>query len=123
MLIAEIEGKPVGFCLALPDINQALIRLNGRLLPTGLLKLLWLTKVKKIVDGVRVLVMGVLPELQKRGIDNLLYHEIYERGPRAGYHSAETSWILETNDMMNAVAKNLGYDRYKTYRMYEMPLT
>jgi GNAT superfamily N-acetyltransferase len=122
VLIAEIDGEPVGFCLSLPDINQVLIRLRGRLLPFGLIKLLWLTKVRKSIDQIRVLVMGVLPEHQKRGIDNILYHEIYERGPAAGYHAAETSWILETNDMMNRVAENLGHTRYKTYRMYEMGL-
>jgi len=122
VLIAEVEGVPVGFSLALPDINQVLIRLKGRLLPFGLIKLLWLTKVRKSIDQVRVLVMGVLPEYQKRGIDNILYHETYERGPAAGYHAAETSWILETNDMMNRVAENLGHKRYKTYRMYEMAL-
>ncbi len=119
---AEVDGQPVGFSLALPDINQVLIHLKGRLLPFGLIKLLWLLKVRKTVSQVRVLVMGVLPEYQKRGIDNLLYHETYLRGPAAGYHAAETSWILETNDMMNRVAENLGHKRYKTYRMYEMPL-
>jgi GNAT superfamily N-acetyltransferase len=123
LLFAEIDGQAVGFSLALPDINQVLIRLNGRLFPFGLIKLLWLTKVRKVIGQVRVLVMGILPEYQKRGIDNLLYHEIYNRGPAAGYHAAETSWILETNDMMNRVAENLGYSRYKTYRMYEMALT
>lgn len=122
VFIAEVDREPVGFSLALPDINQALIRLKGRLLPFGLIKLLWLTKVSKVIDQVRVLVMGVLPEYQKRGIDNILYQETYERGPAAGYHAAETSWILETNDMMNRVAENLGHERYKTYRVYEMPI-
>jgi GNAT superfamily N-acetyltransferase len=122
VLFAEVDGEPVGFSLALPDINQALIHLKGRLFPFGLIKLLWLLKVRKIVTGIRVLVMGVLPEHQKRGIDNLLYHETYKRGIAAGYEAAETSWILETNDMMNRVAENLGHQRYKTYRMYEMAL-
>jgi GNAT superfamily N-acetyltransferase len=122
VLFAEVDGEPVGFSMALPDINQALIHLKGRLLPFGLIKLLWLLKVRKIVTGIRVLVMGVLPEYQRRGIDNLLYHETFTRGVAKGYRSAETSWILETNEMMNRAAENLGHRRYKTYRMYEMGL-
>lgn len=122
VLFAEVAGKPVGFSLALPDINQVLIRLNGRLFPLGLLRLLWLMKVRRVINQARVLVMGILPEYQKRGIDNLLHHETFERGVRAGYTFGELSWILETNEMMNRVAENLGHERYKTYRMYEMPL-
>ncbi|MBI5867737.1 MAG: N-acetyltransferase, partial [candidate division Zixibacteria bacterium] len=108
VFFAEIDGETAGFSLALPDINQALIRMNGRLFPFGLAKLLWLTKVSKVVNQVRMLVMGVLPEYQKRGIDNLLFHETYTKGIEAGYVAAELSWILETNDMMNAAARNMG---------------
>jgi GNAT superfamily N-acetyltransferase len=123
VLLAEVEGEIVGFSLALPDINQALIHLNGRLLPFGLLKLLWMTKVRRSIDQLRVLVMGVLPDYQKRGIDHLLHYETRQRGLAAGYRAAETSWVLETNTMMNAVADTLGHSRYKTYRMYDKPLT
>ncbi len=120
VLFAEVDGKPVGFCLSLPDVNQALIKLNGRLFPTGLIKLLWLTKVKKVCNRARVMVMGILPEYQKRGIDTLLHHETYVRGTAAGYHQGEMSWILESNTQMNAVAHNLGASLYRTYRMYEI---
>ncbi len=123
ILIAEDNGRPVGFSMALPDINQVLIKLNGRLLPFGLLKLLWLTKVRRITDGIRVITMGFLPEYQKRGLDNVLYLETFKRGVDLGYRWAETSWILENNEMMNRVAENLGYDRYKTYRIYDYELT
>ncbi|HUU46954.1 MAG TPA: N-acetyltransferase [Acidobacteriota bacterium] len=123
VLIVEVDGKVAGFSLALPDINQVLIRMNGRLFPFGLIKLLWHTKIRHSINRIRVLVMGVLPEYQKRGIDQLLHYETRLRGPVAGYHDAETSWILETNTMMNAVAESLGHERYKTYRVYDYPLT
>ena len=122
VFFAEVGGETVGFSLALPDINQALIHMNGRLFPFGLAKLLWLIKVRKIMTRVRMLVMGILPEYQKRGIDNLLHYETYTKGVAAGYTAGEMSWILETNDMMNGVARNLGGKLYKKYRMYEVTL-
>jgi GNAT superfamily N-acetyltransferase len=122
ILIAEDAGRPVGFSMALPDFNQVLIRLNGRLLPFGLFKLLWLTKVRHVIDGVRVLTMGILPEYRRRGLDNIFYYETFERGVARGYKWGEFSWILENNDMMNRAAQNLGYRKYKTYRIYDYPL-
>ncbi len=122
VLFVEVEGKPVGFSLAVPDINQALIHLRGRLFPVGLIKLLWLLKVKKVCRRARIMVMGILPEYQKRGIDTILNFETYRRAREAGYTEGEMSWVLETNEQMIAVAENLGYTRYKTYRLYEMPI-
>jgi len=122
ILIAEDEGRPVGFLMALPDFNQVLIKLKGRLLPFGIIKLLWHTKVRRAANGARVLTMGILPEYRKRGIDNILNYEIFERGTKLGYRWGEMSWILENNDMMNRVAENLGHTRYKTYRMYDYNL-
>ncbi|GAB4329512.1 MAG: GNAT family N-acetyltransferase [Candidatus Zixiibacteriota bacterium] len=123
VLFAEVDGQPVGFALALPDINQVLIRLNGRLFPFGLIKLLWLTKVRRSIDMARILLMGILPEYQKRGIDYLLNHELFVRGVARGYRRGELSWILEDNEMMNRLSESLGHRRYKTYRMYDYPLT
>lgn len=122
VLFVEVEGQPVGFSLALPDINQALIRLRGRLFPFGLFKLLWLMKVKRVCTLARIMVMGVLPEYQKRGVDTIMNFETYKRATEAGYTEGEMSWVLETNEQMIAVAENLGYTRYKTYRLYEIPL-
>ncbi len=122
VLFAEVEGRPVGFALALPDINQVLIRLNGRLFPFGLIKLLWLTKVRRSIDMARILLMGIMPEYQKRGIDYLLNHELFVRGVARGYTRGELSWILEDNEMMNRLSESLGHTRYKTYRMYDYPL-
>ncbi len=122
VLIASIGDEPAAFSLALPDMNKVLIDINGRLFPTGLIKLLWNTKVKKKVDGLRLITFGVVPKFQKRGIDSIMYVETYRRGIARGYKWAELSWILETNDLMNRAAEAMGARVYKKYRMVEMPL-
>jgi len=122
IFIAEVDGKPAGFSLALPDFNQVLVRLNGRLFPFGILKLLWHTKIKNKIDGVRIITMGVMPEFQKRGIDTVFYVETYNVGVKRGYKWAEMSWVLEDNTLMNRVLKLLGARLYKRYRIYEIAI-
>jgi len=119
VFMAEDNGEPIGFSLALPDFNIAIKKANGRLFPTGLLKILWN---KRKIDGVRVIIMGVIPEYQKRGIDSVFYWETYRRGVKKGYKWGEFSWILENNTMMNRAAQMMGAHVYKTYRVYEKAL-
>jgi len=116
VFIAESQGKPVGFSMTLPDVNQAMIKLNGRLLPFGIFKLLYY--VKKI-RTVRVITMGVIPEFLKRGIDAIFYYENLLAAQRKNIIGGEFSWVLETNDMMNRAAVHLGGKAYKTYRLYD----
>ncbi len=122
VFIAEVNGKPAGFSLALPNINQALIKLNGRLFPFGILKLLWHTKIKNKIDGVRIITMGVVHEFQKRGIDTVFYVATFDVGIKRGYTWAEMSWVLDDNVMMNRVLDILGATLYKKYRLYEIPI-
>jgi len=122
LLIAEqtIEGKkprPVGFLLAVPDLNRALKRINGRLLPLGLLKLLWHSR---SIKSIRVITMGGILEFQNLGLGSIFLDEIYRRGPAAGFPDGEMSWVLENNVMMNRAAELIGGRRTKTYRIYEM---
>lgn len=117
--MAEDNGEPVGFSLAIPDMNIAIKKANGRLFPTGLLKILWN---KRKIDGLRVVIMGVIPEYQKRGIDSVFYWETYRNGVKKGYKWGEFSWILENNVMMNRAARMMGAHVYKTYRVYEKQL-
>lgn len=115
--IVESDGKPAGFALALPDINVCL-RYNKS---GGLLTGIWhlLTKKKKI-DLVRIIVLGVLPEYQKTGIDAVLYYELGQRCSRHGIRYAEASWVLEDNVMMNrALQTTVNGKLYKKYRVYE----
>lgn len=120
VFIAEVNGKAVGFSLTLPNINQALIYTDGRLFPTGLVKLLWHTKVKNKIDSIRIITMGIIPEYQKRGLDTLFYLETFDVGSSKGYQWAEMSWVLEDNVLMAKAIEYMGGEAYKTYRMYEM---
>lgn len=116
-LIAEINGKPAGFALALPDINQCLIHnKNGSLLP-GIWHLL--TKKKKI-NLLRIIVLGILPQYQRTGADAVLYWELGTRGKPKGIEYGEASWILEDNEMMNkGLTTTMLGKVYKTYRIYQ----
>lgn len=122
VLIAEYEGKPVAFSVALPDINQALIHLKGRLFPFGLLKLLWHTKIRNKVTTVRMITMGVIPEFQRRAIDMVFFVSTFNRGVKLGYTTGELSWTLETNELMIRSAQEMGGKPSKKYRIMEMPL-
>lgn len=115
--IAEINGKPVGFTLALPDININLIHNKSG----SLLGALWhiLTKKKKI-NMLRIIVLGILPEYQKIGIDAVMFYETGVRGISLGIEKGEASFILESNTMMNrAATMTMNGKLYKKYRIYE----
>lgn len=113
--VAEMDGEPVAFSVALPDLNQALKHMNGRLLPVGIFKLLWY---KRKIDSIRTALMGVVPEYQGKGIDALLHLQAIENGLEDGKMSSELGWVLETNDAMKHVAERIGAHIEKTYRMY-----
>ena len=114
----EGERQPVGFLLAVPDVNSALKKINGRLLPFGLLKLLWHSRK---ISSIRVITMGSTLEYQGMGMGSIFLDEIYRRGPAAGYPTGEMGWVLENNTLMNRSAELIGGRLYKTYRIYEMP--
>lgn len=119
-LIAEVKGKVAGFALAIPDINQSLIHNKSG----GILGAAWhlLTKKKKI-NLLRIIVLGVLPEYQKNGVDAVLYQEIGSRGLPRGIQYGEASWILEDNEpMKKALTTTMHGTIYKTYRMYQKTL-
>ena len=116
LIMAEVDGAPVAFYMAIPDYNQVLRRVNGRLGPVGLLKFLWYSR--KITD-VRVLTMGVKEEYRKKGIEGILYLEGLKAISRRGYARGEMSWILEDNLLMRRACENMGGKLYKKYRLYE----
>ena len=117
--IAEIDGEPVAFSIALPDLNQALKHTDGTLFPTGIFKLLWH---RRNINQLRTALMGVIPEYQGKGIDALLHKEAIINGREVGYNSSELSWVLESNKNMIRVAEKLGANIEKTYRMYTKEL-
>lgn len=117
--IAEIDGEPVAFSVALPDYNQIFRKMNGKLFPFGIFKILWN---RKKINKVRTALMGVKPEFQGRGIDALLHREAIENGLKKGVYSSEVGWILENNIQMIRTAERLGGVNNKTYRMYSKKL-
>jgi GNAT superfamily N-acetyltransferase len=119
--MAEVNGKPAGFAISVPDANEAIKLARGRLFPLGLLKLLWKLKVTKC-SRIRTIAMGILPVHQKRGLDALLVHHLIGSATRIGYGSSEMGWILEDNlPMLNALDQ-LKARKTKTYRVYDRNL-
>jgi GNAT superfamily N-acetyltransferase len=119
VFFAEVDGKPVGLSLAVPDMNVALKPARGRLFPLGIFKILLASRK---IHRIRVMSMGVLKEYRKRGIDLSFYYHTYVNGLKKGYTSAELSWVEEDNVDMNNAAKRLNARPYKTYRIYERAL-
>jgi len=119
-VIVEHGDEPVGFGLALPDINQALKPINGRLFPFGVFKLL--SGIKKI-DTLRLLTLGFKKSVQKRGVDAMLYSRMLKAAmkmPR--FKVVECSWMLEDNILMIRIIERIGGEITKTYRVYEKSL-
>ncbi len=120
VFIAEVNGEVAGFSLSIPDYNQILKDINGRLLPFGIFKLLMN---KKKINQLRVVTLGVKSKFQrKRGLGPTFYYETYMRGKNKGYEGAEFSWILEDNVLMNRALLGLGAKVYKKYAIYEKPV-
>jgi GNAT superfamily N-acetyltransferase len=118
--IAEMEGKPVGFSIGIPNINEILKTMNGNLFPFGIFKLLWK---KRKLNSLRTALMGVVPEHQGKGIDALLHHRSIQNGLKGENKTeSEMSWVLESNPEMIRVAERIGGKLDKTYRMYSKAL-
>ncbi len=119
-ILAEKDNKVIGFALGVPDINQILIKIRkGRLLPTGIFKLLF--GMKKI-NLLRVLMLGVLDSYRKLGIEACLYGRIIKNSHGTNIHGAECSWMLDSNYMMNHAIEQINGDLYKRYRLYQKAL-
>ncbi|MCX6623351.1 MAG: N-acetyltransferase, partial [Acidobacteria bacterium] len=115
-LIGEVRGRPVGFALALPDINQALKPAGGNLFPFGLIKILYH---QRRIRNLRVLALGVVEEYRTTGVAACFYSALIRDSLRLGWEECEFSWILEDNILMNRSIEAIGGQHYKTYRIYE----
>ena len=119
-LVAEWDGRPVGLFLCLPDLNPALRLLRGRVTPLGLLRFLLR---RRGADELRVILLGVLPQFRRRGIEALLLlQEAFGAIRRLGYRRAELGWIDEENAVTRRAAERWGARVVKRYRMYEAAL-
>ena len=118
-MIAEKDGEVVGAALTLPDINQVMPKLKGRLLPFGWLRFLL---GKRKIDLVRVFALGVKPEHQHTGAAAAMYVRHIENTSPDGVMGGETGWILEVNEPMNRAMEGMGGKVIKRYRIYEKAL-
>lgn len=121
----EIAGRPVGMLVVLPDVNEALSGLGGRLFPLGWERLLWRLKIRGLSRS-RAVLMGITGEwgrdLRGAAIAALLVDRVREPLRRAGYRELEMSWILEDNVSMIRLIEMVGGSCYKRYRIYEKSL-
>jgi hypothetical protein len=118
IIIAEYEGKPVGIGLTVPNINEVLKRLNGKMNLLGILKFLWL---RRKVKSCRSLIGGCLPEYRRTGLIAEIFYETVCRA-RSRYEWCELGWNLEDNDLINRFDVEIGGQIYKKYRLYQMPV-
>lgn len=119
-IIAEIEGRPVGVAIAVPDLNQAIKPAGGRLFPLGLPRLLLR---RFLVDRWRVLIVGVLDGYREKGVTPLMIYELMQGVRKHRGVLAECSWTLEDNIAVNLALAQGGARRYKTYRLYQKSIT
>jgi hypothetical protein len=123
--IAELEGRPVAMAVGLPNVNEAIADLNGRLLPFGWAKLLWRLKVKTPKTA-RMPLMGVRRAYHSSRLGATLAISVIENIRQAqkkvGIESGELSWILEDNLPMRRMIEQFGCVAYKTYRVYAREL-
>jgi hypothetical protein len=120
VLVAEWEGEPVGFALAVPDLYSILpVRSAGRLTPGLVLHLLrhW-----RRVDVVRVMIAGVLPSHRAHGIHLPLFHRITREVFALGFQGGEISWVMRSNVAMVRALESLGASPTKTYRLFRKAL-
>lgn len=119
---AEIDGEAAGVIVYLPNVNEAIADLGGRLFPFGWAKLLWRLKVKR-VKSLRVPLMGVKRRFHATRRGQLLPFLMIDAGRRPaielGYRDYELSWVLEDNMPMRRISESIGAKAYKTYRIYE----
>jgi len=114
--IAEKDGETVGAALSLPDYNQVLKRMNGRLLPFGWAKFLWN---RRRIDRVRVFALGVRREWQHTGVAARFYELHFDSAEITPQTYGEMGWILESNKSMNRAMEGMGGTVVRRYRLYE----
>jgi hypothetical protein len=125
-MVAEKDGEAIGAALTLPDVNQVLAGMNGRLLPFGWLRFAAASLARRpwrqTVDRVRVFALGVKPKWQHTGAAAAMYVRHLETASRVRQKGGEMGWILETNEPMNRAMEGMGGEIVKRHRLFELAL-
>ncbi|MGF1473530.1 MAG: N-acetyltransferase [Rubrobacteraceae bacterium] len=119
IVFVEVEGEVAGLGLCLPDVNQVLKKARGRLFPSGLLAFL---NRRRIVDQLRLVILGITPEYRGKGLEAVIIDELYRNAIPKGYQRCECSWVLEDNKAIMRSLEAAGAKLYKTYRIYQKAL-
>jgi hypothetical protein len=124
--VAELDGRPVAFLIALPNLNLILKKLGGRLFPLGWLRLLSWLHAKRFPE-VRVPLMGVVKELQSSRLASQLAFMLIETiridaAAKYGLGRSELGWVLDDNQGMKSVAAAIESKVNRVYRVYERAL-
>src|SRR5262249_18849649 len=121
--IAEIDGKPGGMCITIPDLNEVVADMDGSVFPFGWAKLLWRTKVQR-PKGARLILLGIREAIRKNmkrygSLSAAMYVEVAKRGLGKGYTWGELSWTREDDAPINLGIRSMGAKVYKKYRVFE----
>jgi hypothetical protein len=115
IVIASIGQEHVGMLISLPDYNQVLKKLNGKLFPFGIFKFL---HHRRKIDALRLMVMGVVKEYRHKGIEAIMYEKGLKNALKMGYKHCELSWVLDDNIMTQRTAEMMNGRVYKKYAIY-----
>jgi hypothetical protein len=121
-ILAEVDGKPAAFVLTIQNVNPTLKKLDGKLFPFGILKLIWDLKIRKKVDSGRLILLGIKAPYRGQGIDSLLFLATHRAAQKQGWTSGEIGWTLEDNHRVNSAIKAMGGFHVATYRVYSKAL-
>ena len=119
MAFAMSGGQTVGVVLALLDYNQIIRKLNGRLLPFGIFRLMW---GRRRIDVARAMAVMMLPGFQQSGLGIVLLDRLVDTAKPWGLKRWEFSWVLESNESSRGTLERAGTRRCKTYRIYDRAL-
>ena len=119
MAFAMSGGKTVGAVLALLDYNQIIRKLNGRLLPFGIFRLM---RGRKRIDVARAMAVTMVPAFQRSGLGIVLLDRLVDTARPWGLKRWEFSWVLESNQSSRGTLERTGTRRCKTYRIYDRTL-
>lgn len=120
VLFAEMEGEPVGFALTLPDVNEALAEIGGKLWPFG-----WWRLMRRVprLRAARFILLGVLPRVARQGVAFRLAWRMMEAAEAAGIERAELSLVMTPNDRMRRfIEESYGWPVVKRYQLFEKEL-
>lgn len=117
-ILAEVGGQPAAFVLTVQNVNPIMKKLDGKLFPFGIFRLLWDMKVRPKITSGRLILLGIKSQFRGQGIDSLLFLATHRAAVKQGWTAGEIGWTLEDNFKVNSAIKSMGGFQIATYRVY-----